>query len=70
MTCDGRPGRPARTVDHFDRTGLDPLQADAAAAVAGEDRLVLVVGPAGAGKTRMLTAAADDLHSTVVSSLG
>ena len=27
-----------------------------------DDRLVLVVGPAGAGKTRMLTAAADDLH--------
>ena len=44
-------------------TGLDPLQADAAAAVAGDDRLVLVVGPAGAGKTRMLTAAADDLHA-------
>ena len=39
------------------------MQADAAAAVAGDDRLVLVVGPAGAGKTRMLTAAADDLHA-------
>jgi hypothetical protein len=38
------------------------MQADAAASVAGDDRLVLVVGPAGAGKTRMLTAAADDLH--------
>src|SRR5690606_6876478 len=34
-----------------DTTGLDPLQADAARAVAGDDRLVLVVGPAGTGKT-------------------
>ena len=38
------------------------MQGEAAAAVAGDDRLVLVVGPAGAGKTRMLTAAATDLH--------
>jgi conjugative relaxase-like TrwC/TraI family protein len=51
---------PSTTVH---RDGLDPLQADAAAAVAGDDRLVLVVGPAGAGKTRTLTAAADDLHA-------
>ena len=43
--------------------GLDVLQADAAASVAGDDRLVLVVGPAGAGKTRMLAAAVDDLHA-------
>ena len=49
---------PSITVD---RSGLDGMQADAAAAVAGHDRLILVVGPAGAGKTRMLTAAADDL---------
>jgi hypothetical protein len=42
--------------------GLDVLQADAAASVAGLDRLVLVVGPAGAGKTRMLAAAVADLH--------
>ena len=47
----------------MNRDSLDPLQADAAAAVAGDDRLVLVIGPAGAGKTRMLTAAADDLHA-------
>jgi hypothetical protein len=40
---------------------LDVLQADAAAAVAGHDRLVLVVGPAGAGKTTMLRAAVTDL---------
>jgi ATP-dependent exoDNAse (exonuclease V) alpha subunit len=37
-------------------------RADAAAAVAGDDGLVMVVGPAGAGKTRMLRAAVDDLH--------
>jgi conjugative relaxase-like TrwC/TraI family protein len=49
---------PSITVD---RDGLDVLQADAAAAVAGTDRLVLVVGPAGAGKTTMLQAAVDDL---------
>ncbi len=30
--------------------------------MAGDDRLVLVVGPAGAGKTRMLQAAVSDLH--------
>ena len=51
---------PSSTVD---RTGLDVLQADAAASVAGDDRLVLVVGPAGAGKTRMLAAAVADLHA-------
>jgi hypothetical protein len=37
------------------------MQAEAAASVAGEDRLVLVVGPAGAGKTTMLHAAVTDL---------
>ncbi len=52
------PSRHGRTA-----TGLDPLQADAAAAVAGDDRLVLVVGPAGAGKTRMLTTAGHDLQA-------
>lgn len=40
---------------------LDVLQRDAARAVAGTDDLVVVVGPAGAGKTRMLRAAAIDL---------
>jgi conjugative relaxase-like TrwC/TraI family protein len=50
--------RPSPTVD---RTGLDVLQADAAAAVAGHDPLVLVVGPAGTGKTTMLRRAAADL---------
>lgn len=42
---------------------LDDGQRDAASAVAGNDRLVLVVGPAGAGKTRMLQAAVTDLHA-------
>lgn len=50
---------PSRTVV---RGGLDVLQHDAAAAVAGEGRLVTVVGPAGTGKTTMLRAAVDDLH--------
>jgi conjugative relaxase-like TrwC/TraI family protein len=52
------PARPSPTVD---RTGLDVLQADAAAAVAGHDPLVLVLGPAGTGKTTMLRRAAADL---------
>ena len=50
---------PSATVD---RDGLDILQAEAAAAVAGDDRLVVVVGPAGTGKTTMLRAAMDDLR--------
>jgi conjugative relaxase-like TrwC/TraI family protein len=45
------------------RAGLDVVQAEAAAAVAGADRLVLVVGPAGAGKTTMLARAVGDLAS-------
>jgi conjugative relaxase-like TrwC/TraI family protein len=49
---------PSMTID---RDGLDVLQADAGAAVAGTDRLVIVVGPAGAGKTTMLQAAVADL---------
>ena len=53
------PPTPSTTLDGG---GLDVLQAEAAAAVAGADALVLVVGPAGAGKTRMLRAAVDDLH--------
>jgi conjugative relaxase-like TrwC/TraI family protein len=54
-----QPARPSPTVD---RARLDVLQADAAAAVAGDDRLVLVVGPAGTGKTTALRHAVDDLH--------
>ena len=60
MAAQADPATPSDTVN---RDGLDPLQADAAAAVAGDDRLVLVVGPAGAGKTRMLTAAGHDLQT-------
>ena len=52
---------PSATIDP---EGLDVLQAEAAAAVAGEDRLVVVVGPAGTGKTTMLRAAADDCAGT------
>ena len=58
MEAQADPPAPSTTVD---RSGLDVMQAEAAASVAGHDRLVLVVGPAGAGKTRMLTAAANDL---------
>ena len=54
------PPDPSVSVD---TAGLDLMQAEAAATVAGTERLVLVVGPAGAGKTTMLRAAADDLTS-------
>lgn len=52
------PPSPSLTVE---RDGLDVLQADAAAAVAGHDQVVLVVGPAGTGKTTALRRAAEDL---------
>jgi len=52
---------PPRASSTIARSGLDVMQAEAAASVAGDDRLVLVVGPAGAGKTTMLSAAVDDL---------
>ncbi len=42
--------------------GLDEMQVEAAAAVAGEESLVIVVGPAGSGKTSMLAAAVTDLN--------
>jgi hypothetical protein len=58
---------PSMTVDV---EGLDVLQAEAAAAVAGVDDLVLVVGPAGAGKTAMLARAREDLHRQVVPVFG
>ncbi len=54
-----KPRRPSRTIRDVD---LDNGQHAAARAVAGHDRLVLVVGPAGAGKTRMLATAVGDLH--------
>jgi conjugative relaxase-like TrwC/TraI family protein len=52
------PASPSSTIE---RGGLDVFQADAAASVAGDDLVVLVVGPAGVGKTRMLAAAVADL---------
>lgn len=52
------PPAPSTTMND---PGLDVLQAAAAASVAGSDRLAVVVGPAGAGKTRMVAAAAADL---------
>jgi conjugative relaxase-like TrwC/TraI family protein len=54
--------RTAQPSDTLERGGLDVFQADAAAAVAGHDPLVLVVGPAGTGKTTALRRAVDDLH--------
>jgi hypothetical protein len=59
MAAQEPPEGPSATVD---RAGLDALQADAAAAVAGDDQLVLVVGPAGTGKTTALRRAVEDLH--------
>ncbi len=61
LAAHDQPSQPSVTVE---RDGLDVLQADAAEAVAGHDRLVLVVGPAGAGKTTTLRRAADDLSRT------
>ena len=52
------PPNPSTTITG---DGLDVMQVEAAAAVAGTDRLVLVVGPAGAGKTTMLHTAVTDL---------
>jgi conjugative relaxase-like TrwC/TraI family protein len=60
MDAHADPPDPSPTVE---RDGLDVLQAHAAAAVAGADRLVVVAGPAGAGKTTMLQRAVDDLAS-------
>ena len=53
------PPQPSTTITGG---GLDAMQTEAARAVAGHDRLVLVVGPAGAGKTTMLHAAVTDLR--------
>ncbi|MGH2477505.1 MAG: AAA family ATPase, partial [Candidatus Limnocylindrales bacterium] len=46
-----------------DVVGLDVCQTYAARAIAGHDQLVVVVGPAGAGKTTMLERAVADLHT-------
>lgn len=52
------PGAPARLLD---TELLDPVQAHAAPLVAGTHPLVVIVGPAGTGKTTMLRAAVDSL---------
>lgn len=54
---------PGARNDTVDTSGLDRAQAAAARAVAGTDPLVVVIGPAGAGKTSMLRSAADGLAS-------
>ncbi len=54
---------PAAPSETLDREGLDVLQAAAAAAVAGRDQLVLVIGPAGTGKTTALRRAVEDLQT-------
>lgn len=59
LEAQDRPTFPSTTVE---QEGLDALQADAAASVAGHDGLVLIVGPAGAGKTTTLRRAVDDLR--------
>jgi conjugative relaxase-like TrwC/TraI family protein len=59
LDANDQPAQPSVTLQ---RDGLDACQADAVAAVAGDDRLVLVVGPAGTGKTTALRRAVDDLH--------
>jgi AAA domain len=58
MDAQADPPDPSTSVD---RVGIDVLQGEAAAAVAGTERFVVVVGPAGAGKTTMLQRAVDDL---------
>ena len=56
-----RPGRAADPVAHRDDRRVGRPASRRRRAVAGQDRLVVVVGPAGAGKTTMLARAVDDL---------
>ena len=53
-----RPDAPSRAL-----RPLTVAQAEAASAVAGYDDLVLIVGPAGTGKTTALTPAVEQLHA-------
>jgi conjugative relaxase-like TrwC/TraI family protein len=55
--------QPAVPIRHVDAAGLDEALATAARGVAGNTPLVLVIGPAGAGKTTMLSAAVAALAS-------
>ncbi|MCX6520779.1 MAG: AAA family ATPase [Actinobacteria bacterium] len=59
LSAQGLEPSPSTSIE---RGHLDVVQAAAAAEVAGGDRLVVIIGPAGAGKTSMLTAAIDDLR--------
>ncbi len=52
---------PARPVHHGER--LTPVQAEAAAVVAGHGGLELIVGPAGSGKTTTLASAVAELRA-------
>ncbi len=60
LAAQGIEPSPSQSIE---RGHLDVLQAAAAGEVAGGDRLVVIIGPAGAGKTSMLSAAVDDLRS-------
>jgi len=61
----------ALSVDSETADGLDPSQAAAVASIVGSRRpVVTVVGPAGAGKTRMLAAAVDTWREAGVSVFG
>jgi conjugative relaxase-like TrwC/TraI family protein len=53
------PPQPSTTVD---TGGLDVFQAEAAAAAAGHDPLVLAAGAAGTGKTKTLSRAREDVE--------
>jgi conjugative relaxase-like TrwC/TraI family protein len=55
--------QPGVSIRHGDTAELDEAQVAAARAVAGKTPLVLVIGPAGAGKTTMLSAAVTTLAS-------
>ena len=50
MAAQADPPSPSTTINGH---GLDPWQAEAAAAVAGDDRLVVVVGPAEIGRAHV-----------------
>jgi conjugative relaxase-like TrwC/TraI family protein len=56
------PGGHDARIDPDATVDLTRPQAEAAAAVAGDRQLVLVVGPAGTGKTTALTPGLDSLH--------